>query len=193
MAGFAFAWSWQLARRDPEGRARDWVRAFALLGLASLLGGAYHGFQAMLSAPAPDVLWRATLAVSALASLFLLRGGISQFSRRYARAGFRFANLKFMGALLAGIVWPEFLVVLIDFALTLLIVTGYVISGRPLRDLTARLFLSGVALFVLGAAVQALRLAPHPLFNHNDLFHVIQILGNWLFYRCARRGLEQSS
>ncbi|NIM69416.1 MAG: hypothetical protein GTN86_02215 [Xanthomonadales bacterium] len=29
-------------------------------------------------------------------------------------------------------------------------------------------------------------LAPHPAFNHNDLFHVIQILGNFMFYLCAR-------
>jgi hypothetical protein len=35
--------------------------------------------------------------------------------------------------------------------------------------------------------VQATGLAPHPNFNHNDLYHVIQIAAMVLLYRGARR------
>jgi hypothetical protein len=31
--------------------------------------------------------------------------------------------------------------------------------------------------------VQARRLAPHRLFNHNDLYHVIQMVALYAFYR----------
>jgi len=33
------------------------------------------------------------------------------------------------------------------------------------------------------ALVQAFRLAPHPQFNHNDLFHVVQMGALYLLYR----------
>jgi hypothetical protein len=47
--------------------------------------------------------------------------------------------------------------------------------------------LLGIAASVAAALVQAARLAPHPSFNHNDLYHVMQIAAMVLLYRGARR------
>jgi hypothetical protein len=44
-----------------------------------------------------------------------------------------------------------------------------------------------VALAVVGAGVQASGFALHRHFNHNDLFHVIQLAATVLFYRGALR------
>jgi hypothetical protein len=49
------------------------------------------------------------------------------------------------------------------------------------------LLLGGVAVSVAAALVQASGFAPHPHFNHNDLYHVIQIAAMALLYRGARR------
>jgi hypothetical protein len=46
--------------------------------------------------------------------------------------------------------------------------------------------IAAVAASVAAAGVQAMKLAPHPQFNHNDLYHVIQIAAMWLFYRGVR-------
>jgi hypothetical protein len=46
---------------------------------------------------------------------------------------------------------------------------------------------TGVAVSALGALVQASGLAPHRHFNHNDLYHVIQLAAMFLLYRGARR------
>jgi uncharacterized protein DUF6962 len=35
--------------------------------------------------------------------------------------------------------------------------------------------------------IQRGRLAPGPAFNHNDLFHVVQAAGLYLYYRAGRR------
>jgi hypothetical protein len=43
--------------------------------------------------------------------------------------------------------------------------------------------LAGVALSVAAALAQALGVALHRHFNHNDLYHVIQIAAMLLFYR----------
>jgi hypothetical protein len=47
--------------------------------------------------------------------------------------------------------------------------------------------LAGVAVSVAAALVQASGLALHRHFNHNDLYHVIQIAAMVLLYRGARR------
>jgi 4-amino-4-deoxy-L-arabinose transferase-like glycosyltransferase len=48
--------------------------------------------------------------------------------------------------------------------------------------LTNLLFVAGP----VGALVQVLRVGPLGPFNHNDLFHVVQMVGLWLFYRAGR-------
>jgi hypothetical protein len=35
----------------------------------------------------------------------------------------------------------------------------------------------------VAALIQVLRIAPHPQFNHNDLFHVVQTGALYLLYR----------
>ena len=43
-----------------------------------------------------------------------------------------------------------------------------------------------MTLFLAWAMVPQGRVTPAPSFNHNDLFHVIQILGNGCFFVSAR-------
>jgi hypothetical protein len=44
-----------------------------------------------------------------------------------------------------------------------------------------------VAVSVLAGLAQASGLALHERFNHNDLYHVLQIAAMFLFYRGVRR------
>jgi hypothetical protein len=77
----------------------------------------------------------------------------------------------------------DFLAVVIDSGSALLLVaTLHAIRGGP----PWRWMISAVAVSVVAAGVQAMKLAPHPHFNHNDLYHVIQIAAMWLFYRGVR-------
>jgi hypothetical protein len=50
------------------------------------------------------------------------------------------------------------------------------------RDRASRWMLGAVGVSVLAAGVQASGFAPHRHFNHNDLYHVIQIAAMTLFY-----------
>ena len=47
--------------------------------------------------------------------------------------------------------------------------------------------LAGVAVSLIAAGIQAGRLALHPHFNHNDLYHVVQIAAMLLYYAGAKR------
>jgi hypothetical protein len=55
------------------------------------------------------------------------------------------------------------------------------------REPGARWLLAGVGLSLVAGAVQASGFDLHRLFNHNDLYHVIQIAAMLAYYRGVRR------
>ena len=46
--------------------------------------------------------------------------------------------------------------------------------------------IGSIIVSVIGALVQMSRLTLHEHFNHNDLYHVIQLLALWLLYRAGK-------
>ena len=50
----------------------------------------------------------------------------------------------------------------------------------------AALMFGCVILNAMGIAVQLRQLAPHPRFNHNDLFHVFQLAALWCLFLAVR-------
>ena len=155
-----------------------WCIAFAAVAVAALAGGTYHGFPSFY----PGALWKTTLVAAGAASCaMVIATGIA--TRVAPQFFFWLSVLKF-AAYLGWIAFNDrFLAVVIDSGSALLIVAIlHAIRG----DAAWRWMISGVAVSVAAAGVQAMHLAPHPHFNHNDLYHVIQIAAMWLFYRGAR-------
>lgn len=158
--------------------SRWWATAFFLVALAAVAGGTTHGFPGLY----PLLLWKTTLTAAGMAS-FAMVVATSKGTRLWEGPLFWLASAK----LLAYGIWTtlrdDFIAVVIDSGAALLVVA---LLHAARRDAAWRWMLAGVALSVVAAAVQALKLAPHPQFNHNDLYHVIQIAAMWLFYRGAR-------
>lgn len=73
-----------------------------------------------------------------------------------------------------------------DFLLGAIILTVTAALRRQQR-IAARWILAGVSISVLAAVIQQSGYALHPRFNHNDLYHVVQIAANFAFYRGASR------
>jgi len=62
-----------------------------------------------------------------------------------------------------------------------------VVAGAGMRSREATRWLRAGGLATLGGLViQQAKLAPHPDFNHNDLYHCIQTVAMYLFYRSAK-------
>ena len=155
-----------------------WCVAFAVVAVAALVGGTSHGFPGLY----PTLLWKTTLVAAGAASCaMVIATGIA--TRVAPKFFFWLAVLKFATYLAWIASHDDFLAVVIDSGSALLIVaTLHAIRGGP----PWRWMISGVALSVAAGGVQAMHLAPHPQFNHNDLYHVMQIAAMWLFYRGAR-------
>ena len=148
---------------------RLWALAFFATATASLLGGTYHGL-------AYQPLWKPTVYSIGLASLFLLAG----LGRAFAVAGI----VKFAIYAVWMATHDDFVYVIADYGITLFVV-GVFAAAWWLRARApfAPWVLGSILVSVVAAAVQQSGMSLHRHFNHNDLYHLIQIGGLWLLYR----------
>ena len=85
----------------------------------------------------------------------------------------------------------NFLFTILDYAASMLVVLY--VQIRHWRTSAAALWLTGgIGVSFLAAAIQQSGLAPHKRFNHNDLYHVVQMGAFHLLYEGARRQEDYS-
>lgn len=171
-----------LFKRSASQKSRTfWAIAFAALAVAALVGGTWHGFLQNA------VLWKATVLAVGVASFAMLVAsayaafGGSEFGERLRNAVIAAAALKLIVYTGWMLFRDDFIFVIAD--------TGAAFFGVALMHLWRfnGWILAGVAVSVAAGLVQASGFALHEHFNHNDLYHVIQIAAMALFYRGARR------
>lgn len=178
LLGVVTAWLCvRLARSRQSQKSRTfWALAFAAVALAAFIGGTWHGFLQ------GKLLWKATLLAAGGASFAMLAGSAFAVLSGTPRAVLlALASVKFLVYAAVMLTRDEFLFVVIDSGIAFALV-----AALHLWRWNAWI-VAGVAVSVLGALVQASGLAPHRHFNHNDLYHVIQVAAMLLLYRGARR------
>ncbi|MDQ3949615.1 MAG: hypothetical protein M3282_04650 [Gemmatimonadota bacterium] len=162
-----------------------WALSFVFTTIAAIIGGVVHGFASNLGAAAKQRLWKATQYTIGLTSVAMLAAAVVAFVGGVAeRWLLGVAVAKFVAY--AAVVGrrDDYSVVVVDYgasmiAMAALAITGWVRSGAP----AAPWLIAGVAVSGVAAVVQLKKVTPHPRFNHNDLYHVIQIVALYLFYR----------
>ena len=174
--GGVAAWLSVLLFRNPQTSRRLWALAFAALAAAAFLGGTWHGFvQSAL-------LWKATTLSAGVASFGMVAGSSYAVFPPPLRA---FVLTAALAKLVVYSVWmlghDAFIYVVIDTGIAFLVVAAIHLWkwNGPI--------LAGVAVSIAGALVQASGFRLHQHFNHNDLYHVIQIAALVLLYRGAKR------
>lgn len=173
LAGVTAWLAWQLPRTFRS--QRWWAIAFAALAVGAFLGGTWHGFLQS------DALWKATVLTVGVASFAMLAGSVYATTSGIARQVLLvFAFLKlvvYCGWMLKR---DEFIFVVLDSG-----VAFAAVAALHLWRFNGWI-LAGVAVSVAAALVQASGFDLHRHFNHNDLYHVIQIGAMVLLYRGAR-------
>jgi hypothetical protein len=190
LAGVTARLAWLLFRSREGRRARAfWTLAFAALALAALLGGTWHGFGPRLSEFALALVWKVTVLSVGVASFGMLAGSAAATTPPAAAKALLWiaaAKLALYGSWM--LFHSEYVYVIVDTGLALAAVAAlHGWSAMRAHDRASLWVLGGVGASLLAAGVQASGFAPHPDFNHNDLYHVIQICAMLLFYAGARR------
>lgn len=188
LGGVSLAWGrtvWRQARIDEVSAGRWWAIGFFAIALAALAGGTVHGFRGPLGPGWEAVLWKVSLfAVGAFAFAALMTAIAGGASRRWRPL---LASIVVV-ALVGYVAWvagnPEFRYASAASAVGLGVLlaqqgVGWIRNRIP----SAPLIATGVVAAAVGAVIQQAGLEPHPRFNHNDVFHVIQIGSSYVFYR----------
>jgi hypothetical protein len=183
-AALAFA-LWRRAR----GRAAVAVHAigFAALAVSAAAGGTFHGFALELSAGTLDALWQVTTWTVGVFSFCIVAGAALTYTRGPARLALVAAAGTVLIAYLAWMLThDEFRFVIYDTAFAMVLLAALSLYAYRTGAPGAGWLLAGIAVSAAAAGVQYLRIALHPSFNHNDLYHVVQTAAMYLFYRGAR-------
>lgn len=190
LAGVTGWLAWRLYRLREGRPARSlWTLAFAAAALGALLGGTWHGFAPAFAEIAAILLWKATVLAIGVASFGMLAGSaVAAFPGRTGRAlvAIAAAKLAIYSAWMLG--HNEYIYVIADTGIMMgAIVALHGWSAIRKRDSASLWILAGVGVSLLAAAVQASGFDLHRNFNHNDLYHVIQIGALFLLYSGAKR------
>ncbi len=173
-----------------------WICVFGLVATASLFGAAAHGFK--MSDTLNRLLWQPLYLTLGLAVGLFVVGAVHD--GRGPRSARR--TLPFM--LVAGVVFftitrvlpGSFLIFLIYEAVALLYalaVYGSMAMGRRLPG--AEWMAAGILFMIVAAVVQATRCLSFQFiwpFDHNGVFHLIQMSGLVALTRGLVEGLKQS-
>jgi hypothetical protein len=172
--------------RDSNPPQTLWGMGLLATGVASLIGGSSHGFAPYLSTDARAAFWRATYGAVGMANLLILAAAAA-FTLRGAAGRVAVFALTVRLALYLALITsrPEFRYVVYDYALTLLLLTIFAVHGRQRDWPGAGWVMAGIVVSLVGALIQRSGFALHRHFNHNDLFHVMQTIGIYLYYRAG--------
>ena len=188
MGALAFVLAMRIVGDAAAGRqlsGRLWAAALVMTAVAAFLGGTYHGFIQWMPGASGRAMWKATLLATGIGSACLLAAAVTA-----ATAGaLQRALLAVVVVKLLVYVWTiatkdQFALVIADYGTALLAVALAAWFIRPSGLTPAAWWITaGVAVAIVAGAIQWAHLAPHVHFNHNDLFHVVQMASLYLLYR----------
>ena len=195
LAGVSLVLGWDLLRRgrsDPQKSRRFWGGALVVLGFAAFAGGTWHGLVNALGMRPAAVLWKSTMGLIGVADLLMLCGSIAAaIPRRWQGTAMAAALAKFAVYAVIVTTHDEYRYVVFDSIVSFLTILAiHALPGSLRNEPGARFILAGLCLSFVAAAVQFFRIAPHPRFNHNDLYHLIQAGAIVTLYRGARALLD---
>jgi hypothetical protein len=167
--------------------------AFFAIAAAAFTGGTYHGLGEVLRESTLSALWNVSLALVGFSSFFLLAAVLSiAVKGTTRRVWFSIAALQ----LCVYLFWiagghKEFRLAIYDYASAMTAILGFsVVAARRGNSAFGKWMAGGIATCLLASLIQASHFALHRNFNHNDLYHVIQIGGAVLFYRAFVLGSD---
>ena len=182
--------AWKIHHRGylaSPAKARIWIWIFVLLALGALLGAIAHGFQ--MDGDTNFLIWQPLnlslgLSISLFAAAAILdwRGGSMQkgIVPVLLTLGFIFYLITIFipGSFLVFIIY-EALIMLFALIVYILLAAGNKLEG-------AWWMVSGIMLSIIAAVIQATESLKFTViweFDHNGIFHLVQILGIVLLMR----------
>jgi hypothetical protein len=188
LAVLAFVFAGRLAYEAAAERsaaAGCLAAAMFATGCAAFIGALAHATDPARNEALRERFWRGALYTTGVIGA----ASVASVAFFAARGSLRTAVLAFAGIKLVVFMrrvsrQPEFRIAAADYGGALAIVlVGAAYEAFRRRAPGMAWLIVGVLVSLVAGIVQARRLAPHRHFNHNDLYHVIQMAALYAFYR----------
>ncbi len=183
---------WRFSKKFDKEYYKLWSMSFLFLGVGSLFGGLYHGLS-LNEATYPFIknFWPISVFSIGLDSYYMLLSVVCEFFYSYKKMLYPLAFLKLgffiFFAVTSGL---KFFVVICDYApvLILLLIMNFYRYLKTKHQSYLQMVI-GIIISLLGSFAQMLRLGISDSFNHNDVYHLIEMLALFVMYRAlaARR------
>lgn len=162
-----------------------WMLAFFAISVATFAGGTYHGFTGSLSPATLKGLWRITTFSVGIGSFCLLTSVFYVlFAGKLRKTLIALALVK----LLVYLAWmtshDDFSYVIADYGTSMMIILLLAIANW--KKMSFRWIAAGIAVSFFAAGVQQARLGFGPSFDHDAVYHIIQMGGMVLLYLGGR-------
>ncbi|MBI5612207.1 MAG: hypothetical protein HY942_03930 [Gammaproteobacteria bacterium] len=163
--------------------ARLWGLAFAAMAVAAVAGGLFHGFRPHLDAQVLTVLWKLTVYAIGLGGFLMLAASLVAVLRPPLRQWWlALAAMKLVIYAAWMLTHNEFRYVIYDYAPSLLGVLILHILAWSRHAPGAHWMVAGALGSFAAGAVQLSGLRLGEYFNHNDLYHLAQLVAFGGFY-----------
>jgi len=170
-----------------EGKGAGFALALALgaTAVSAFLGAIAHGADPRADAAVRQRFWRLTLYATGVIGATTVASVAFFAVRGPARTAVLIvAGLKLLAYWVSVTRRPEFRLAAADNAgaLAVLFVAAVYVGWRFASPASPWLVV-GVLVSLAGGVIQVRRIGVHRYFNHNDVYHVIQVIALFLFYR----------
>lgn len=182
----ALAWylGWKMYANSQSVCQKWWAVVFALIGLSAMLGGTYHGFQRIIDPAVNSIIWESTRWIIFFVSFTMLVGHSKAIlNQRFTKWVFIFALIKLSAFFSWATANPSFLVAIADYLPVLLfILIAELFVWKIYGSKESKYLVTGILVLLLGAVVQQMGIGINQYFNHNDVYHVVTLVGLYLLY-----------
>ncbi len=167
-----------------------WAIGLIAIAISALLGGTAHGFRKMLSEKKHHLIWVLTLIVIGIASAAIVIGITDlRIKNQTTQRIIIIVTLLLLIIYIFQVVRkPLFIIAILGYApamiyvLVIEVITLITTNTQNAR-ISASWNIAAVIISFIGAGIQASKkIVIHKHFNHNDLYHVIQMIGIMFFY-----------
>ncbi len=162
-----------------------WTIAFWMIGIGALLGAVSHGFGPHFPEIMKKIIWKLTVLSIGISCYFFL---IASFSHVFPNTTVQW--LKWVPLVLlvvyCGIIVKNdsFSIVIMFYLPTMIFVLAMMIYSQFILEFNGSGLISiGILISFLAAGIQLSGFSLHKHFNHNDIYHIVQMAGMYFIYK----------
>jgi hypothetical protein len=163
-----------------------WGLAFVFVAVAAILGGTCHGFANALGYDRSEILWHLMSYALGFSSFFMLLASVISTLPRSVRLGI-LGGIGLKSILYFHVIefQNDFTYVVIDYLSAMAVVLILQLRQLITQPNSATWIIVGIVVSGLAATIHASRVTIAPQFNHNDIYHLIQMMALYCFYKGA--------